>query len=304
MVKRRQAPERVTGEQLHLDTVPATQFPIGYGCRWAWPGGTRRRGCRPGAFLEEVAPGRPPMALAGEPGIGKTALLDAAAERAAAMGLRVVRCGGVEYETEISFSGLHQSNWREAAGALNTTTANSKPTSASTTSKADPGSAGTATSPLPPPPNCPHPATAGRPKSSRAALRLYAVLRHLQYRLATWLAKYAVSASRISRPCKAVRCPRLKATRSSDSSICVVAGGHTTSTAVLMYRPQPKANVHSADGKKQRPPCRIETAAAPPLCRSLPSHRNQAGESVLLDRTIQRWLRTAKRRSWLCRPYV
>jgi hypothetical protein len=49
------------------------------------------------------------------------------------------------------------SSWQKAAGASSTTTANSRPASDSTTSKAFPGSAGTATSPSPPPLNCSSP---------------------------------------------------------------------------------------------------------------------------------------------------
>lgn len=48
------------------------------------------------------------LVLTGEAGVGKTALLDAAAQRAAARGVRVVRGSGSEYETEIGFAGLHQ----------------------------------------------------------------------------------------------------------------------------------------------------------------------------------------------------
>jgi AAA ATPase domain len=46
------------------------------------------------------------LVVRGEPGIGKTALLDYAAGRA--LGFRVVRAGGVESEMELAFAGLHQ----------------------------------------------------------------------------------------------------------------------------------------------------------------------------------------------------
>ena len=48
------------------------------------------------------------LLLSGEPGVGKTALLDAAASEASASGLRVLRAGGAEFEADISFSGLNQ----------------------------------------------------------------------------------------------------------------------------------------------------------------------------------------------------
>ncbi len=48
------------------------------------------------------------LLLSGEPGVGKTALLDAAAADASASGLRVLRAGGAEFEADISFSGLNQ----------------------------------------------------------------------------------------------------------------------------------------------------------------------------------------------------
>ncbi|MEU5911090.1 AAA family ATPase [Micromonospora sp. NPDC047527] len=60
------------------------------------------------SFLDDVAGNGAALLLTGEPGVGKTALLDATAELAAAQGMRVFRGSGVEYETEISFSGLHQ----------------------------------------------------------------------------------------------------------------------------------------------------------------------------------------------------
>jgi DNA-binding NarL/FixJ family response regulator len=48
------------------------------------------------------------LLLHGDPGVGKTALLDAAAARAEAAGMRVLRASGVEFEAEIDFSTLHQ----------------------------------------------------------------------------------------------------------------------------------------------------------------------------------------------------
>ena len=60
------------------------------------------------AFVAETTTQGSTLLLTGEPGVGKTALLSAAAEMAAAGGVRVIRGGGVEYETEVSFAGLHQ----------------------------------------------------------------------------------------------------------------------------------------------------------------------------------------------------
>jgi len=48
------------------------------------------------------------LLLSGGPGVGKTALLDAAAARATGLGMRVLRASGVEFEAGISFSALHQ----------------------------------------------------------------------------------------------------------------------------------------------------------------------------------------------------
>ncbi|MET7395971.1 AAA family ATPase [Dactylosporangium sp. NPDC005572] len=50
----------------------------------------------------------PGLLLRGDPGVGKTALLDVAAARAEAAGMRVLRASGVEFETGIGFSALHQ----------------------------------------------------------------------------------------------------------------------------------------------------------------------------------------------------
>ena len=48
------------------------------------------------------------LLLTGEPGVGKTALLDAAQERAMAAGVRVLRPAGAQFEADVSFSGLNQ----------------------------------------------------------------------------------------------------------------------------------------------------------------------------------------------------
>ncbi len=61
-----------------------------------------------GSFLGEAAVHGGALLLSGDPGVGKTALLDAAAEQAAAAGTQVVRAAGVEFEADVSFSGLNQ----------------------------------------------------------------------------------------------------------------------------------------------------------------------------------------------------
>src|SRR6266511_2491030 len=50
----------------------------------------------------------PGLLLRGDPGVGKTALLEVAAARAEAAGMRVLRASGVKFEAEIGFSALHQ----------------------------------------------------------------------------------------------------------------------------------------------------------------------------------------------------
>ena len=60
------------------------------------------------SFLGEAAVDGATLLLTGEPGVGKTALLVAAAGMATTDGVRVVHGGGVEYETDVSFAGLHQ----------------------------------------------------------------------------------------------------------------------------------------------------------------------------------------------------
>lgn len=48
------------------------------------------------------------LVLLGEPGIGKTVLLEAAADGAASRGMQVLRAAGAEFESDIAFAGLHQ----------------------------------------------------------------------------------------------------------------------------------------------------------------------------------------------------
>jgi AAA ATPase domain len=60
-----------------------------------------------GRLIEDVrAGGSRVLVLRGEPGVGKTALLDYLVGRAA--GLRVARAAGVQSEMELAFAGLHQ----------------------------------------------------------------------------------------------------------------------------------------------------------------------------------------------------
>ncbi|WP_037370777.1 AAA family ATPase [Amycolatopsis orientalis] len=48
------------------------------------------------------------LGLAGEAGVGKTALLEAAGTYARACGMRVLSAAGTEFEAELAFAGLHQ----------------------------------------------------------------------------------------------------------------------------------------------------------------------------------------------------
>ncbi|MDT7715786.1 MAG: hypothetical protein QOH09_1778 [Pseudonocardiales bacterium] len=61
-----------------------------------------------GAFLDRAAAGGEALLLCGEPGAGKTALLDATAAAASEAGVRVLRAAGVEFEADMAFSVLHQ----------------------------------------------------------------------------------------------------------------------------------------------------------------------------------------------------
>jgi DNA-binding CsgD family transcriptional regulator len=60
------------------------------------------------SFLERAAADGATLLFTGEPGIGKTALLDAAEEAALAAGFQVSRTAASEFGTRVSFSGLAQ----------------------------------------------------------------------------------------------------------------------------------------------------------------------------------------------------
>ena len=61
------------------------------------------------SFVAAAAAGRGgALVVAGAPGIGKSVLLDAAAQEAVDAGARVLRASGVEFEADIAFSGLNQ----------------------------------------------------------------------------------------------------------------------------------------------------------------------------------------------------
>ena len=59
-------------------------------------------------FLDDASVSGATLLLTGEPGVGKTALLDAAHDTAMVAGIRVLRAAGVEFEADVSFSGLNQ----------------------------------------------------------------------------------------------------------------------------------------------------------------------------------------------------
>jgi DNA-binding CsgD family transcriptional regulator len=60
------------------------------------------------AFTDRAALAGDALLLAGEAGVGKTVLLDAAAPHAEAAGRRVLRAAGAEFEGAVSFAGLNQ----------------------------------------------------------------------------------------------------------------------------------------------------------------------------------------------------
>jgi DNA-binding CsgD family transcriptional regulator len=60
------------------------------------------------SFLDEATIRGGALLLSGDAGVGKTALLDTAAETALAAGTQVVRAAGTEFEADVSLSGLNQ----------------------------------------------------------------------------------------------------------------------------------------------------------------------------------------------------
>jgi DNA-binding CsgD family transcriptional regulator len=60
------------------------------------------------SFVAAASSGSSALVLSGEPGSGKTVLLDVAAATASAVGIRVLRAVGSEFETNLSFAGLNQ----------------------------------------------------------------------------------------------------------------------------------------------------------------------------------------------------
>ncbi|MFJ5303198.1 AAA family ATPase [Streptomyces sp. NPDC088350] len=60
-----------------------------------------------GSYVDQVLGGGGVLLLSGEPGVGKSVLLDAAAETATAAGALVLRSAGVEFLVDLSFSGLN-----------------------------------------------------------------------------------------------------------------------------------------------------------------------------------------------------
>ena len=60
------------------------------------------------SFLDRAADRGAALVLTGEPGVGKSALLDVAARAAGASGMRVLSSAGVEFEAEVAFAGLNR----------------------------------------------------------------------------------------------------------------------------------------------------------------------------------------------------
>ena len=61
-----------------------------------------------GEFVGDCCVSGGSLILLGEPGAGKSALLDAAVKEATRQGIKVLRASGVEFEADIGYSGIHQ----------------------------------------------------------------------------------------------------------------------------------------------------------------------------------------------------
>ncbi|GAA3086993.1 LuxR family transcriptional regulator [Pseudonocardia yunnanensis] len=64
--------------------------------------------CLISTFVDDAAVNGRALLLVGEPGVGKTVVLEEAVTMAAARGIRVLRAGGVEFEASVAYSGLNQ----------------------------------------------------------------------------------------------------------------------------------------------------------------------------------------------------
>src|SRR6202162_2598814 len=60
------------------------------------------------ALLDRIRDRGGALVIRGEPGVGKSALLDGARGRASSLGARTLATVGVESESELAFAGLHQ----------------------------------------------------------------------------------------------------------------------------------------------------------------------------------------------------
>jgi DNA-binding CsgD family transcriptional regulator len=60
------------------------------------------------AFVDHAAADGGALVVMGEAGVGKTALVGAAADHAASTGMRVLHADGVEFEAQVGFAGLHR----------------------------------------------------------------------------------------------------------------------------------------------------------------------------------------------------
>jgi DNA helicase TIP49 (TBP-interacting protein) len=73
----------------------------------ALTGRTRELGFLQG-FVRETAVSGGALILSGDPGMGKTALLNAVVGSAVTSGMTVLRVAGLEFEGEVGFSSLNQ----------------------------------------------------------------------------------------------------------------------------------------------------------------------------------------------------